>query len=687
MLPPEDEGRVHSGSLVMVPFGRHIRRGWVVAGAEESPVAPDEMKPLLEVISPQPLLSARELQLTQWLSRRARVSWARAIEVAVPSGVLDSVLPVVRLRRGADAALRERKLLGRLARRLERGEVRLDRAYALLTLDGVVALRALEAAGVVERHIPTPRTGLSGFAPARAGGAPLSVPDRQTRALCSTLFADMAQKRGSLFVVTAAGWPAAAIEQLIQHASKLERQVIVMVPRLPRQRSHIELLREQFGGVLVLDGASQWRTLAERQPLVTIGGRFAPLAPLAHVGLIIVLDEHDAAYGGERAPFVHGREVALAAARLTRASVVLCSPTPDPSTVWRARRAGVQRFHLGGEPEVAVAVVDLHQELQRGHSHVLTEPLQRELSAVLAAGEQALLFLNRRGFAAVLMCRRCGIAVQCAHCSVTLSYHADVEEVRCHLCNFAAPKPEVCPHCLLPSLDELGAGVQRLEAEVQRLFPRARLERWDRDSTVTARSEQGLLTRFRRREIDVLVGTQLVALDEALPPVALAAAALADVGLTLPDYRASERTYELLAALERRVKPGGKLLIQTFQPAHWVFRALAIGQSSVYYEEELRQRQHLRYPPFRQLVRLTCRASSRLHCQQEAEKVRERLVERIAEVAPDLTDAIVGPAPAYIERVNDVYRWQIHLRVTQPQPLLEVVPPHWTVEIDPETVR
>jgi primosomal protein N' (replication factor Y) len=187
--------------------------------------------------------------------------------------------------------------------------------------------------------------------------------------------------------------------------------------------------------------------------------------------------------------------------------------------------------------------------------------------------------------------------------------------------------------------------------------------------------------------MDVLVGTQLVALEEGMPPVAFAAAALADVGLLLPDYRAAERTYELLTALQRRVRQGGRLLIQTYQPSHWVMRALAQGDSEIYYREELRQRQRLGYPPFRQLVRLTVRGSSRLRCQQEAERLRQALSKRLAEVFPELTDAIVGPAPAYIECVGDVYRWQIHLRVPQALPVLDVVPPHWLVEIDPETVR
>jgi primosomal protein N' (replication factor Y) (superfamily II helicase) len=185
----------------------------------------------------------------------------------------------------------------------------------------------------------------------------------------------------------------------------------------------------------------------------------------------------------------------------------------------------------------------------------------------------------------------------------------------------------------------------------------------------------------------VLIGTLPLALAEALPPVALAAAILADLGLNLPDYRAAERSYELLAALRRRVVAGGQCIVQTYQPSHWVVQALAADDPALYYGEELRRRQELGYPPFRQLVRLTCRATSRQRCEAEARRVHLALAERLAAVAPEVPDALLGPTPAYVERVNGIYRWQLHLRAPNVQPLLSVVPPHWIVEIDPEELR
>jgi len=235
-------------------------------------------------------------------------------------------------------------------------------------------------------------------------------------------------------------------------------------------------------------------------------------------------------------------------------------------------------------------------------------------------------------------------------------------------------------------LDELGAGVQRLAQEVEQAFPKVRLARWDRDAAPGGRG-QALARRFASREFDVLVGTLPVALAEGLPPVRLATAVLADLGLHLPDYRAAERGYEQLSALRRRVVAGGQFILQTYHPSHWVLQALATDDPALFYGEELRRRQELGYPPFRQLARLTCRATSRQRCEAEVQRVRAALLQRLAEVAPEIPDALLGPAPAYIERVNGVYRWQLHLRAPNVQQLLNVVPPHWLVEVDPEELR
>jgi primosomal protein N' (replication factor Y) (superfamily II helicase) len=514
-----------------------------------------------------------------------------------------------------------------------------------------------------------------------------ALPDRATREMCSAVFADVTNGRGGVFVVTATSWPAAAIEQLVRHAVIAGKQTLILLPRPGRRGDDLRALFARFPDALSLRGTAGLGAIAARQPALTIGGRWTPLAAFARLGLVLVIDEHDPAFAGDFAPFLHGREIALQAARFARASTVLFSPNPDPATLWRASRAGVRRFTLGSPAPLHVQTVDLRQELRAGRNTLFSTPLRQALASALTAGEQAVLFLNRRGAARMLLCRRCGVTLQCRRCSTALAYHAADGLLRCHSCNAGEPRPDVCPRCRTPTLEELGAGVQRLAQEVQTAFPAVRLGRWDSDAAPDAAAGRALAGRFAGGEIDVLVGTLPVALAESLPPVALAAAVLADLGLNLPDYRAAERSYEQLAALRRRVVAGGQLILQTYQPSHWVLQALAADDPALYYGEELRRRQELGYPPFRQLARLTYRAASRRRCEEEAQRVRTALIERLAAVAPEVPDAVLGPAPAYAERVKGVYRWQLHLRAPNVQALLGAVPPYWIVEVDPEDLR
>lgn len=579
-----------------------------------------------------------------------------------------------------------------LLRRLAAGPLRLDRAWLLVPSDSATLLPECVASGTV-RCVSAGATVPPDDAPVITSPAPTpadmvpSLPDRASRELCSAVFADVTKGRGGVFVVTATSWPAAAIEQLVRHTMLAGKQSLMVLPRPSRRDGDIQALFGRFPDALFLNGTAGIGAVATRQPALTVGGRWTPLAAFANLGLVLVIDEHDAAFAGDYAPYLHGREIALQAARFARASTVLFSPNPDPATLWRASRAGVRRFSLGKRDPIHVRIVDLRQELRAGRPTLLSASLRQALASALVGGEQAVLYLNRRGAATMLICRRCGVTLQCNRCSTALANHVDEGLLRCHSCDATEPRPDVCPRCRTPTLDELGAGVQRLAREVQATFPEARLARWDRDAVPDAATGRALMRRFAGREIDMLVGTLPVALAEALPPVALAAAVLADLGLNLPDYRAAERSYERLSALRRRVVAGGQLIVQTYQPSHWVLQALAADDPALFYGEELRRRQELGYPPFRQLARLTYCATSRQRCQAEAQRLRRVLLDHLAGTGTHTSDSVLGPAPAYVERVKGMYRWHLHLRGPNVQPLLTVVPPHWIVELDPEDLR
>lgn len=690
-IPGAWQAQLRPGCLVIVPYGRRLRRGWVLGFDDLAPV--DVVKPLAAMLPEAPPLNAAQIALARWLSRRANVGIARGLALALPSAWLDAKMPRLHLVRGRTADLELHGQPGAaLLARLKAAPLRLDRAWLLLPATAAALLPTLEADGVLER-LPAMATPCPVIPADATPAAPLPpLPDRATREMCSAVFADVTKGRGGVFLVTAATWPLEAIEQVVRHTVSGGKQALVLVPRPGRPAERLHVLLARFPGAILLRGNGGLGAIAERRPPLVIGGRWATFAAFANLGLVLVLDEHDPTHAGDRPPFVHGRELALQVARFARATTVLCSPNPDPATLWRASRAGVRRFTLGAPTPVHIVTVDLRQELRAGRPALVSEPLEAALRATLTAGEQAVLFLNRRGAAAMLICRRCGLALSCPRCSTSLTYHAgqsddDGGTMRCHCCNVVEPRPVTCPRCRTATLDALGVGVQRLVQEVQKVVPSARLARWDRDVARGAAAGRELVRRFVAREIDVLIGTQSVALTEELPPVALAAAALADLGLHLPDYRAAERSYEVLTALRRRVAAGGQLFLQTYLPSHWVLQSLAADDPALYYGEELRRRQELGYPPFAQLARLTYRATSRQRCEAEARAVRAALAERLVELAPGIPDALLGPAPAFVERIDGVYRWQLHLRVPNVQPFLSAVPPHWQVEVDPEELR
>jgi primosomal protein N' (replication factor Y) len=453
------------------------------------------------------------------------------------------------------------------------------------------------------------------------------------------------------------------------------RGVLLLVPEIALTPQVAEAFRARFASGVAIqhsglsDGErhDQWHRIRRGDVDVVIGTRSAVFAPIARLGLIIVDEEHDTSYKQEETPRYHGRDVAIMRAKFNNALVVLGSATPALESYANAKANRYSLVSLDervmSRPMANVQVVNMRDEMAaEGADVVLSRALSEALSDRLTRGEQSLILLNRRGFATSVVCRQCGTTLDCPNCSVSLTVHTrgDDWRARCHYCNFTQKVPRVCTKCAAPYLERVGFGTERIEAEIRSRFPQARAVRIDRDSVRRKGSLVDMLNRFARREVDVLVGTQMIAKGHDFPDVTLVGVVSADVGLGMADFRAAERTFQLLTQVAGRAGRGdrpGLAIIQSLVPEHYGIRLACAQDYRRFYEREIEFRQHMRYPPHVAMVNVV---------------VRGRSFDQAMNDARDLADAtrggkgfvILGPAPAPLTRLRGEHRAQFFLKGT-----------------------
>jgi primosomal protein N' (replication factor Y) len=474
----------------------------------------------------------------------------------------------------------------------------------------------------------------------------------------------------------------------------------VLVPEIALALPLVDRLRAELRAEVAVvhsglgegERADAWRRIRAGAVDVVVGTRTAVLAPFADVGLIVVDEEHEAAYKSDRTPRIQARDVAVRLGALAGAAVVLGSATPATESEGRARLGGYRRVTLpervAGAPPV-VELVDLRQELASGNRGLLSGLLATRLAALdRAAGDRAILVINRRGAASAVLCRDCGHLQACAECTRPLVYHQAGMTLRCHHCGAAAPMATRCPACGSPRIRYLGGGTERLESEVRDRFPGLRVGRLDRDVVERRGAAERVVDAFTDGGLDVLVGTSLVAKGLDIPEVTLVGVVSADIALTLPDERAAERTYQLLAQAVGRAGRGrraGRAVIQTYQPEHPAIRAVVTGEAAAFYDAELAARRLFGAPPFGSTIKLTVgledRDAARAAGREMAERLRAQASER------GLAATVAGPAPAYIPRRAGRWRFNVVVRALDPRAVLDGDPgPPWSVDVDPESL-
>ena len=509
-----------------------------------------------------------------------------------------------------------------------------------------------------------------------------------------------------------------AVEETIRRG----RQAIVLVPEIALTPQTVNRFLARFPGKVGLihsklspgERYDTWRRARQGAFSVVVGPRSALFAPLPDVGLIVVDECHDDSYyQADKAPRYHARQAAVWYAKISHAVCLMGSATPDVVSVHRAKQgtwhyltlparilahkdtihAHLQRIHaqrsqyqpLENDAESIelppVQIVDMRQELKSGNRSIFSKALQEALADVLSKQQQAILFLNRRGTATYVFCRDCGYTMKCPRCNTPLTYHKPPSRgergnkggvLLCHRCGYQRNMPARCPNCHSKNIKQYGMGTERVEREVQAHFPQARTLRWDWDTTRGKGAHDIILSHFVNHRADILIGTQMLAKGLDLPRVTLVGVILADVGLNLPDYRAAERTFQLLMQVSGRAgrSPlGGKVILQTFIPQHFVIRTASKHDYAAFYKHELAGRKELGYPPFGRLVRIEIRKRKAGEAEEEAKRIAGALRQWMTPTQRRQIE-LIGPVPCFFEQVAGEYRWQIVLRGVDPLTLL-----------------
>ena len=705
-IPAELAGQVDVGSRVQVPFGPRKILGVVTAVAEESGQA--RLKPILKVIGAQTLVTAKVLKLARWIGE---------YYCCAPETALKSVLPEAV--RKEDAGWRERLFVRalpaggdfpKLPKRQqevwnlveERRELPLAELLEL-TKTTAATVRKLEDRGLVaitseiSERDPYARETILATQPIAVNPAQAAALEKIKLAMdsrnaeCGRQKAELAAGKPSTFNlqpstfllhgVTGSGKTEIYL-QAIAHALEQGQGAIVLVPEISLTPQTVERFKARFSSgklqtlVAVLhshlsagERHDEWHKIRQGRARIVIGARSAIFAPVEPLGLIIVDEEHEHTYKQEEAPRYHARDVAVMRGRMENAVVVLGSATPSLESFYNCQKG---KFTLLELPERVddqkmprVRVVDMRQTARDGKGTPIFSPqLKEAITQRLERKEQTILFLNRRGYSTSLQCPKCGYVAECPNCSVSLTYHRIEQKLACHICGHSERVPEVCPNekCKNPAIRFAGTGTQKVEDILGKLFPRARIRRMDADVMKRKEDYRRVLDAFKHGEIDILIGTQMIAKGLHFPNVTLVGIIYADSALHQPDFRAGERTFQLLTQVAGRAGRGdieGEVFVQAFTPFHPAIQFARRHDFVGFFEQELEFRQQLNYPPFSRVALLTLKGRnedkvkfSAEHLKRESEKLKT-----------DLKDLILsGPAAAPLARAENLYRYQVMLK-------------------------
>lgn len=691
-VPEELEGDLRTGAGVIVPFGRGNRetKGYIVGFSETCDYDAEKIKDILRTDTSSVAIEARLVALAAWMKEYYGGTMIQALKTVLPIKRTEQQKEQRILKRCISREAGEKKLEEYLHKN-QKARARLMAAllddeeveYSLISQKLNITLtvvRALEEQGVLE--IKNHKIYRNPVKEKEQQRHFITYTEEQERAIRTfeNDYKKGIRKTYLLYGVTGSGKTEVYME-MIRQVVKEKRQAIVLIPEIALTYQTVMRFYRTFGErVSIMNSRlsageryDQMMRAKKGEIDVMIGPRSALFTPFPSLGLIVIDEEHEAAYKSEQVPRYHARETAIERASLEGASVVLGSATPSMEAFYRCELGEYTLLELKRRTAKAelpeVYTVDMREELQKGNRSILSDRLHELMEDRLKKKEQIILFLNRRGYAGFLSCRSCGYVVKCPHCDVSLSAHRGGKLV-CHYCGYETKQMNRCPECGSGYIGGFKAGTQQIEELIKRMFPQAGVLRMDLDTTKSKDGHEKILAAFANHEADILIGTQMIVKGHDFPEVTLVGVLAADLSLYSNDYQSAERTFQLLtqaAGRAGRGSAGGEVVIQTYSPEHYSIQRAAAQDYDGFYEEEINYRSLMGYPPVHQLLAVWMSGSEEEHLKKAAGYLKE-FTERLNR---QKKLAIIGPTAPFIEKVNDRYRQLIYIKSEEYKFLIE----------------
>ena len=689
---PEDlADRIAVGDRVVIPFGAGNRAvaGFVLELSDTPKIPEEKIKELKDISNDDSLVEQKLISLAYWMKKRYGATMNQALKTVLPlkRPVKNSVIKIVELNVSKDEAgikLEEFKRKHQVARYRLINELIKEGAIDSRIITNKLnvssaTIKALSEMGLINVRQERKYRNTVKAAPK---ADKVSLNEEQQRAADDFIRDYDAGSTGTYLIhgVTGSGKTEVYME-MIDHVVKSGRSCIVLIPEISLTYQTVMRFYRRFGDRVstlhsrLSEGEKydQFERAKKHEIDIMIGPRSALFTPFDNIGLIVIDEEHERSYKSDITPKYHAREVAGQLCRMHNASLVLGSATPDTSSYYEALKGNYKLYELKTRAKSAclpkVDIVDLREELKSGNKSIFSCELQKAIGDRLIKNEQTMIFLNRRGFAGFVSCRSCGKAVKCPHCDVSLTAHRNGRLV-CHYCGYEQGDVKICPQCGSRYIGGMRAGTEAVEDQLKKLYPQARVLRMDKDTTKQKDDYENILSAFANREADILVGTQMIVKGHDFPFVTLVGILAADMSLNANDYKAPERTYQLIvqaAGRAGRDSLPGKVIIQTYQPDNYAIAAARGQDYRAFYDEEISYRSLMNYPPAGHMLAVLVEAEDEMSGQKYADSlagiIKDAIIKR---------GLMIGPAPATLKKISDIYRFMIYVKAKDADFLIEV---------------
>ena len=690
-VPERLKSTIAVGMLVAVPFGSRKMQGYVIELTDVCEYEEDKIKEILSIVKGGVLIESQMIALAGWMRENYGGTMNHALKTVLPvkekkkakeqKTIRLALHPVEAKNELAECERKHKTARAKLlVALLEQRELEWETATQQMSVSASV-IRAMEEAGIVKVVSKTAyRNPVGGLDPC---GEQKKLNEEQQNVVSKiTMEYDAGERKTYLIKGVTGSGKTEVYMELIAHVLAQGKQAIVLIPEIALTYQNVERFCARFGTRVTVvnsrmtpsERADQMERARRGEVSIMIGPRSALFAPFPELGLIVIDEEHETSYKSEVTPRYHARETAVRRAGLEHAHVVMGSATPSVDASYACETGAYALFRMdaryGNAALPSVWIADMREELQMGNRSILSGKLREEIEKRLEKKEQVVLFLNRRGYAGFVSCRACGHVMKCPHCDVSLTAHNNGKLV-CHYCGYETPQVHACPSCGSPYIGGFRAGTQQIEQNVKKLFPKARVLRMDGDTTKTKNSYEEILSSFAAGEADILIGTQMIVKGHDFPNVTLVGALAADLSLNAVDYRAGERTFQLLTQAVGRAGRGekpGMAVIQTYHPEHYSIQTAAEQDYGTFYEKEMDYRRLMGYPPAAELLAIHGAGEDEAHLTQAMEYIRRYLIR----IRGNREVQIIGPASEAVSKINDLYRMAVYVRAPQEEVLAEL---------------